>query len=76
MRVTVDLSDDVLAGVRGASELNGTGFDETVNDLIRRGLAKRPESKPFKQRAQSIGIGADVSDIADAIESLDSPDKA
>lgn len=76
MRVTVDLTHDVLAGVKKTSELNGTDFDETVNHLIRRGLADRPESKPFRQRTRSIGLKIDGSNIADAIESLDGPDAA
>lgn len=76
MRTTVNLSDDVLAGLKQAGEQNGTGFSETVNDLIRRGLADRPDPKPFKQRTRSIGLKIDVSNIADAIESLDGPDAA
>lgn len=74
MRTTVNLSDDVVAAVKKAGEKSGTGFSETVNDLVRRGLAGRPDAKPFTQRTRRIGLKLDVSNVADAIESLDGPD--
>jgi hypothetical protein len=44
-----------------------------VNDLIRAGLKARPPRRPFRQRAERIGVHVDVIDVAEALEQLDGP---
>lgn len=74
MRTTVNLADDVAAAVERARRDRGIGVSEAVNELIRSGLANatRPERR-FRQRTRSLGLRIDVTDVADAIETLDGP---
>lgn len=71
MRSTVTLADDVAAAVDKHRRERGVGLSEAVNDLIRVGLTGRRERPPFRQETHDLGEGIDVSNIADAIETLD-----
>lgn len=73
MRTTVDLDDDVAAAVRRLRETGGLGLSAAVNQLARAGLRDKPGREPFRQRAVDIGVTIDVSDVADALETLDGP---
>lgn len=73
MRTTVDLDDDVAAAVRRLRETGGLGLSAAVNQLARAGLREKPGREPFRQRAVDIGVTIDVSDVADALETLDGP---
>jgi hypothetical protein len=73
MRTTVNLADDVSAGLERLRRERGVGLSEAVNDLVRAGLmAKRP-APAFRQETHDLGIGIDVSNIGEAIETLDGP---
>jgi len=72
MRTTVTLADDVAAAVERLRRDRGLGLSEALNELVRSGLRHRPASKRFRQRTQSLGLQVDVTDIADAIELLES----
>lgn len=73
MRTTVNLADDVAAGLEQLRRERGVGLSEAVNDLVRAGLmAKRP-TPAFRQETHDLGIGIDVSNIGEAIETLDGP---
>ena len=49
------------------------GISEAVNDLLRSGLNTNDSARPFRQTAHDLGSGVDVSNVAEAIETLDGP---
>ncbi|HZV49144.1 MAG TPA: ribbon-helix-helix protein, CopG family [Candidatus Dormibacteraeota bacterium] len=73
MRTTVVLDDDVAAALDRIRRERSAGLSEVINDLIRAGLKARPPRRPFRQRAERIGIHVDVIDVAEALEQLDGP---
>lgn len=73
MRTTVDLEDDVAAAVEKARRERGIGLSAAVNELARAGLTTPARSKPFRQRTYKLGTGLDVSNVADALETLEGP---
>jgi len=73
MRTTISLADDVAAAVRRHRQDTSTGLSEAVNELIRKGLASEDRHHRFEQRTHDLGDGIDVSDVAEAIETLDGP---
>lgn len=74
MRTTLSLDDDVAAAVQRLRAERNIGLSDAVNDLIRAGLAA-PERRPdFRQRTAILGLRADVSSVADALEHLDGPE--
>jgi hypothetical protein len=68
MRTTITLADDVSAGVEQLRRERSLGLSEAVNELIRRGLAARPERRRFRQVSHPVGLKIDVTDVADALE--------
>jgi Ribbon-helix-helix protein, copG family len=73
MRTTITLADDVVAAVEQARRRRGIGLSEAVNELIRAGLAADGERRRFRQTTRKLGLRIDVTDVADAIETLDGP---
>lgn len=73
MRTTVTLADDVAAAVERHRHERGVGLSAAVNDLVRAGLTGPRQRAPFRQETHDLGEGIDVSNIADAIETLDGP---
>jgi hypothetical protein len=73
MRTTLTLSDDVAAAVERLRRERSIGMSEAVNALVRAGLTRRQPVPPFHQRTHDLGRGIDVSNVADAIETLDGP---
>lgn len=73
MRTTITLSDDVAAAVERLRRERSIGLSEAVNDLVRAGLITQRTGMPFRQQAHDLGAGIDVSNIADAIETLEGP---
>jgi hypothetical protein len=71
MRTTVDFDDDAARAVEELRRERGLGLSEAVNVLIRRGLLPRGPIAPFRQRTRSLGLKIDVSNVADALESLE-----
>jgi hypothetical protein len=76
MRTTVNLSDDVAAAVDRLRSERGVGISEAVNELARAGLTVQRQARPFKQRSHDLGRGIDVTNVADALETLDGPTAA
>jgi Arc/MetJ family transcription regulator len=74
MRTTLSLDDDVAAVVQRLREERHLGLSEAVNELIRAGLAAPARRKAFRQRSANLGLGIDVSNVADALEHLDGPE--
>lgn len=73
MRTTLTLADDVAAAVEELRRERSLGLSDAVNELVRAGLRRRPAPTPFKQRTHDLGPGIDVSNVADALETLDGP---
>jgi metal-responsive CopG/Arc/MetJ family transcriptional regulator len=73
MRTTITLSDDAVAAVEKLRRERGIGLSEAVNDLIRHGLTAERPSQPFRQETHDLGTGLDLSNVAEAIETLDGP---
>jgi Arc/MetJ family transcription regulator len=73
MRTTITLADDVAAAVAKLRRERGVGISEAVNDLLRSGLNANDSVRPFRQKAHDLGSGVDVSNVAEAIETLDGP---
>jgi hypothetical protein len=68
MRTTVTLAADVSAAVEQLRRERSLGLSDAVNELIRRGLAARPEARRFRQVSHPVGLRIDVTDVADALE--------
>lgn len=73
MRTTLNLADDVTTAVEKLRRERSIGMSEAVNELVRAGLTAERRTPPFRQRSHDLGRGIDVSNIADAIETLDGP---
>jgi metal-responsive CopG/Arc/MetJ family transcriptional regulator len=73
MRTTVTLADDVAAAVERVRREQAVGTSEAVNELIRKGLAAGAQREEFRQRSHRLGLRLDVSNVADALETLDGP---
>jgi len=73
MRTTITFSDDVAAAVQQLRRERSIGVSEAVNELVRRGLAGDPPRRAFRQRTEPIGLRVDVTNVAEAIETLDGP---
>lgn len=73
MRTTVTLAEDVAASVEKLRRERGIGLSEAINDLVRAGLMTKRPTRPFRQVTHDLGIGIDVSNIGEAIETLDGP---
>lgn len=73
MRTTITLADDVLAAVERLRRERSMGVSEAVNELIRAGLAAGRRRQRFRQRTHRLGVRLDVTNVAEAIETLDGP---
>ena len=73
MRTTINLAEDVAAAVEQLRRERAIGVSEAVNELVRAGLARQQDAAPFRQVSHDFGRGIDVTNVADAIETLDGP---
>jgi hypothetical protein len=73
VRTTITLADDVAAAVQRHRQEASVGLSEAVNELIRKGLVREGRNEPFEQRTHDLGAGIDVSNVAEAVETLDGP---
>jgi len=73
MRTTVSLEDDVAAAVEEIRRTRHIGLSEAVNELARAGMAAPRKGKVFQQRSADLGIRIDVSNVAEALDTLDGP---
>ena len=71
MRTTVNLDDDVVAAIGRLRQDRGLGISEAVNQLARAGLRQKSDRPVFRQRSEKIGVSVDVSNVAEALETLD-----
>jgi hypothetical protein len=75
MRTTVNLDPDVAAAAERLRAERNIGLSEAVNELARAGLRAKPAAKPFRQRTRALGLRIDVSNVAEALDLLDSRDR-
>jgi len=73
MRTTVELDDDTTAAVEELRRRDGVGLSAAVNVLIRKGLVARDDRAPFVQETRPLGLKIDVSNVADALDTLEGP---
>lgn len=73
VRTTVEFDADTAKAVERLRREKGLGVSEAVNELIRRGMLKSERRPKFSQRTRSLGMRIDVSNVADALETLDGP---
>jgi hypothetical protein len=71
MRTTVEFDVDTAAAIEALRRERHVGVSEAVNELIRRGLTVRAPDTAFRQRTRSLGLRIDVSNVAEALETLD-----
>jgi metal-responsive CopG/Arc/MetJ family transcriptional regulator len=71
MRTTVTLADDVAAGIEKLRRERGLGLSEAINDLVRAGLMDRSAKPRIECPAHDMGIGIDVRNVAEAIETIE-----
>ena len=74
MRTTVTLDDDVAAVVEQRRRAEGTGVSETINRLVREGLAKPGTPSKYVHRSYAMGLKIDITDIGEVLAMLDEPD--
>lgn len=56
MRTTLTLDEDVAQQVKRLMRERGTGFKETVNELLRRGLRSDAAPEPYETPTFSLGV--------------------
>ena len=77
VRTTLTLDDDVAAKLTAEARRSGRSFRETVNDFLRRGLAKRKDGNPreaFQVVARDLGDlrpGLQLDNISDLLEQVE-----
>jgi len=69
------LDDDVAAAVERLRREKGMGLSDTVNELVRAGLRVKESRRPFRQFTRLLGLRMDVSNVAEALETLEGPDR-
>lgn len=74
MRTTVRLDPEVAAAAEQLRRERHIGLGEAVNELARAGLARGEKAVRFRQRTANVGLKIDVTNVADALELLDSYD--
>lgn len=71
MRTTINLDPDVAAAADQLRRRKHIGLSEAINELARAGLMARPDRPLFRQRTHDLGLAIDVSNVAEALEYLD-----
>jgi hypothetical protein len=55
VRTTVTIDEDLAVEIRRLMRERGTGFKETLNDLLRRGLRAGERPEPFETPTFDLG---------------------
>jgi hypothetical protein len=71
MRTTINLDPDVAAAADQLRRSKHIGLSEAVNELARNGLMAHSDRPPFRQQTHDLGLSLDVSNVAEALEYLD-----
>jgi plasmid stability protein len=77
-RTTLTLDDDVAAKLKAVMRRTGRSFKETVNEVLRFGLAQQiraKREKPLKVHAKDMGVrpGLDYDRISRLLEEVEGP---
>jgi len=77
-RTTLTLEDDVAAKLKAVMRRTGRSFKDTVNEILRYGLAQQTrvkKQKPFKIHAKDMGLrpGLDYDHISRLLEEIEGP---
>lgn len=75
MRTTVNLDPEVAAAVAELRRRRSIGLSQALNELARAGLAAKSAHVAFHQRTAHLGLQLDVSNVAEALETLDQTDR-
>lgn len=75
MRTTVEFDDDTAKAVEALRRERGIGVSQAVNELIRRGLLPRGDVRRFEQRTRRLGLKVDISNVAEALEVVEGPER-
>lgn len=68
------LADDVAAAVEALRRERSIGVSEAVNELVRRALVARADSRPFSQTTGRLGEPQlPLDDVGGLLEALDGP---
>lgn len=73
MRTTVTLDEDTAAAIAQVRRERGVGVSAAVNELVRRGMARATPGQPFVQRTSNGRARIDLTDIGEALETLEGP---
>lgn len=73
MRTTITMDEDVAAAVQALRRERSVGVSAAVNELVRRGLQRRPEPRLFQQETSPMGARIDVTNVGEALELLEGP---
>lgn len=73
MRTTVEFDPDTAKAIERMRRERGVGVSQAVNELIRRGLLHSEARPEFKQATRTLGLRIDVSNVAEALETLEGP---
>lgn len=60
MRTTLTLDEDVAQQIKRLMRERGTGFKETVNELLRRGLRSDAAPEPYETPTFSLGVRPEI----------------
>jgi Ribbon-helix-helix protein, copG family len=74
VRTTVEFDADTAKAIEELRRESGLGISEAMNELIRRAMVPRERTQAFVQPTRGLGLRIDVSNIADALESLEGPE--
>jgi hypothetical protein len=75
MRTTITLAPDVVAAAEAMRAERGIGLSDAVNDLVRRGLASGTKRVPFVQETFDMGLLIDISNVEEALDLIEGPDR-
>jgi Arc/MetJ family transcription regulator len=75
MRTTVTFDDDVAAAVERLRHERKLGMSQAVNELVRRGLRAHDERRPVRLETARLDLRIDISNVAEALEIAEGPDR-
>jgi hypothetical protein len=67
----VTLDQDVAAAVQDLRRRDGIGVSESVNRLVRAGLARHLPAPPYTHTTSDLGMKIDVCNIGEVLDLLD-----
>jgi hypothetical protein len=78
MRTTMTLEEDVMLKLKDEMGRTGGSFKDTVNRVLRDGLAlrSRPPRRPFVVQPRRLGLrpGLNIDNVAELLDQLEGPD--